>query len=351
MNIDNAVLVRAYKNYIPMNKRLNPSCDEMYLKYQSTSDYKSEIKEYVLKEYEKNTGKHLDTWNDNDYQKLEELVLPFLPLSSVYVSTLSFSINGLVHDDMNNFFSEYNVCVIEPLKYHTNDNFVNFTVNDTTIKGSIDLSDHAILLIHKDTYDKLSDTQKKLLNSNYNLEIFNSSLTDTVSNTLKKYGYPSLNLVNSVAKNYIAESENKESAINFINDFAEKNGLSTLRLFDIYTSPFLTEDKDLEAQKKVNDERKLISEIILYYRNKFYDYLLSIAKENGYKMDESKEYYLMSEFRNSQEVLSELVEYLVSTLGLEKLKNIIAIYNQDLIKNYKTNSQIIEELQKKTNER
>ena len=66
MNIDNAVLVRAYKGFIPMDKELVPSCDSFYLNYEKASDYKATIKKYIMKEYENQTGKTLNPWNEED---------------------------------------------------------------------------------------------------------------------------------------------------------------------------------------------------------------------------------------------------------------------------------------------
>lgn len=341
LNLENTVLVRAYKNYIPYSKIIRPSCEEKYLNYDSTSDYRSIIQKEFIKEYQKQTGKTLNIWEEENYKIIDESIKNLLPLSSTYVSTLSFSINGLVHDDMNNFFSEYNVCIIEPLKYHTSDDFINFNVNDTTIKGSIELSSEAILVIKKEYYESLKEEEKAQLNSIYKINLFEGSLKEAVDTTLKDNNYPSLNLINKRELKYIEDSEEKQSALQFINKFAEDNKLSKLRLFDIYTSPFMELEEDKEAQSKLVDEIENINKIKIYYRNNFYDYLIKIAKDNGMELDEMSEYYLKSEYSNSIDVLEEIVKYILEKVGFNKYSKLINEYNKQLIENYKTNSEII----------
>ena len=341
LDLNNAMLTRAYKNYIPQNKVLKPSCEEKYLNYEITSDYKDVIRKIFIKEYEKKHKKVLNIWNDDDHKIINEGIKFLLPLSSTYVSTLSFSINGLVHDDTNNFFSSYNVCILEPLKYHLNDNFLNFNVNDTTIKGSITLSDEAMILINKEYYNTLTKEEKENLRQIYKIYIFEGPLKEAVNKVLQENNYPSLNLINQKKSKYIEDSEVKESALEFINSFAKENHLSKLRLFDIYTSPFLENEADITAASKVKDEAQLIYEIKIYYRNKFYEYLLDLVTLYGLDLNDTEKYYLMSKYANSKKVLEKIVTYLVEKLGFDKYQEIIEKYNKHIIENYESNEKII----------
>lgn len=341
LDLSNAILVRAYQNYIPYSKTIKPSCEEKYLNYEQVSDYKKIIRREFIKEYERQTGKILSVWDEEENKIINEGIRKLLPLSSTYVSTLSFSINGLVHDDMNNFFSQYDICVLEPLKYHINDDFVNFNVNDTTIKGSIELSDEAILVIRKELFESLTKEEKEKLISIYKIHLFEGSLKDGVENALHNNNYPYLNLINRKESQYIEDSEIKESALKFINDFAEHNHLSKLRLFDIYTSPFLETTEDKIAQSKVSDEIKLINDIKMYYRNSFYEFLVERSEENGLEITEMDKYYLMSEYANSEEILEKIVTYLIQKIGFNNYGQLISEYNRQLIENYRTNSEIV----------
>ena len=84
----------------------------------------------------------------------------------------------------------------------------------------------------------LSKEEKEKLISIYKIHLFEGSLKDGVENALHNNNYPYLSLINRKESQYIEDSEIKESALKFINEFAEHNHLSKLRLFDIYTSPF-----------------------------------------------------------------------------------------------------------------
>lgn len=349
MNKDNTVLVRAYNHFIPFSKELKPSCDEMYLKLDHFSDHQRVIQKLYIKYYEQTTGETINVWNEEEYAKLKEDITPLLPLTSDYVSTLSFSLNGLVCDDINNFFSKYDVCIIDPLKYHQDDNFISFCVNDTTIKGSVKLSDDAILVIKDETYNLLNDSQKDILNSQYHLEVFNGSLKKGVEEALKKYEYPALDIINSRENKYIADGPEKESAVNFINEYAISNKLSKLRLYDIYTAPKMYEEADIIAQEKISDEIDNSADIKDYYRHNFYEYLVNVASEYGYTIDEVEQYYLYSDFSNSYDVLEELVKYLIERLGFKGYSELIAKYNNDLVNNYKSNAEILNEIQQNKN--
>ena len=93
---------------------------------------------------------------------LEQALSEYLPLTSSYTSTLSFSLNGLVPDDMNNKFSDMLVAVIDPIKYHQNEDYVNIDAIDTTIKGSIKTSEEAILVIEQNYFLGLTEEEKLL---------------------------------------------------------------------------------------------------------------------------------------------------------------------------------------------
>lgn len=342
MNLDDVVLVRATRKHLPLDGELRPSCYGRYLKKRDISDYNNiifrKIKEYQKEKY----GKEYKLWEEDDRKEFSEIVDSYLPFTSSYTSTLSFSLNGLVPDDMNNFFSDYKVAVLDPLKFHMDDtDFVNFNVIDTTTKGIMKVSSNAILLIDKVLFESLSDEIKNNLNNNYKVEIFEGNLKDAISFTLKKYGYPSLPLVQRVEENYIEDCPEKQDMINIQSQVANYLGVSTLRLFDLYTSSSLS-GVNQQSQDKIADELENTHKVKKYYRDLFYSFLEEKARLYGMNLDEQEKFYLYSKYSNSKIVLSKMLDYIISSCGgLVSFKKIIAEFNDYILNNYLTNDEIV----------
>lgn len=341
MNLDNVVLVRAM-GHLPLDGVLVPSSEGKYLKYKVTDEYYYIIKREVQKKLEAQLGRSLAVWEDEDKMLLEQALSEYLPLASSYTSTLSFSLNGLVPDDMNNKFSEMLVAVIDPIKYHQSEDYVNIDAIDTTIKGSLKVSSEAILVIEENYFLSLSEDEKMNLMSNYKIEIFNGSLKDAISSTLQKYNYPSIPLVQRKELNDIEECSEKDSLITFQDEFAKEHNASRLKLQQLYMYPISSmSGVDIPAAEKVQSDfnKNLIVE--KYYKERFYEFLISKAEGYGLSLTEEEKYYLFSEFSNSEEVLEKLVKSIIQLVGIEEYKLIIKEYNELVIENYLTNEEII----------
>lgn len=341
MNIENVVLVRAMDN-LPIDNALIPSCNGKYLTKSGVNDYYYVIKRYVKVYLEEKLGRQLNLWEEKDNEILNKYINDYLPLTSTYTSTLSFSLNNLVPDDINNKFSEMKLAVIDPIKNHQEEDFVNIDAIDTTIKGSILTSSDAILVIQESYFLGLSEEERHNLMSNYKVEIFNGTLKDAVENTLVKYNYPVLPLIQKRELNDILDSPLKESMINFENEFAVLRNASRLKLQQLYTYPVSTlSGLDVEAAEKVKSDfnKNLIVES--YYKNNFYSYLLAKIEEFGLILSDEEKYYLFSDYSNSEEVLQKVVGVLIEKLGYENYKMIIEQYNQNIIDNYLTNDEIV----------
>lgn len=342
MKLEDIVLVRATKSHLPLNGELRPSCYDRYLKKGDISDYNDLISQKI-KEYQKEKyGKVYKLWEEKDRKEFSEIKKLYSPYTSVYTSTLSFSLNGLVPDDMNNFFSDYKVAVLDPLKPHLDDtDFVNFHVIDTTTKGIMKVSDSAILVIDKTLYESLNSEIKNNLNRYYKIETFEGDLKSAVSHTLRKYGYPALPLIQRVEENYIEDCPEKQSMIKMQEDVAKYLDISTLRLFYLYTSNSLDEF-DQKSQNKIIDEKKNIETVKKYYRDLFYNFLEEKAKMYGLDLEDGERFYLYSKFSNSKTVLSKLVDYVIESCGgLEMFKGVIEEFNNYVLNNYLTNDEIV----------
>jgi len=344
MNMENVVLVRAM-SHLPLDGVLKVSCEGMYLKTTNYNDFYHEIKKYVRKDIESKIGRELNTWNnEEDINLLDQEMEKYCTFTSSYTSTLSFSLNGLVPDDINNKFSEMKIAVLDPIRNHTNENYINIDSIDTTIKGSINTSSEAILVIDREYYLSLSEDIKTNLESNYRIELFDGSLKDAVSNTLKKYNFPDISYKqkHEVDDEEILDSEKREELISFQDSFAKEVSASRLKLEFLYLSPLntLTGVDKLSAEKIKGDFNKSL-DIEKYYKHKFYDFLVNELEKNGIILNSEDIYYLYSNYSNSEEILENVVRDLVNCYGLDGVKNLVQVFNQSIIDNYLTNEEII----------
>ena len=343
MNIDNTVLVRAM-NHLPLNGEIVPSCEGKYLKPDGSSDFAFVMRDIVKKELEKELGRPLNLYYESEDEKLLNAAMQDMyPYTSDYTSTLSFSLNGLVPDDINNKFSDMKIAVLEPLKNHTDAEFLSVDVIDTTIKGRINASG-AILLIDSLLFESLDADAKNNLLSNYQVEVFTGSLKEAVKESLVKHGYPALEYNQRREDNYIVDCVEKESMIEFQDTFAESVKASRLRLAQLYMEPFL-HGVDLEAGEKAKADFYKGVEVANYYKNKLYEFLVAKGEEVGIVLSDEEKFYLFSEYSNSKEVLSKLTESLIQAYGgVQSFKMVIQEYNQELVNNYLTSEEIIENM-------
>ena len=203
MNIEEVVLVRA-RNKLPIEGELIPSCEGVYLKFDTLGAFPSTIRNIVKRDLENKLGRPLVLFAESeDAILLDKEMEKFYPYTSSYTSTLSFSLNGLVPDDINNKFSEMKCAVIEPIKYHTDADYLNVSVIDTTTKGRMALSNEAILVCDEATFRSYSKEQQEFLLGRYHVELFTGSLKEAVNNTLRKYNYPVLELNQNKSKSKI----------------------------------------------------------------------------------------------------------------------------------------------------
>ena len=198
MNLENVVLVRAI-NYLPLNGELTPSFQANVLVDDNKSDFFYYIKNKVDKELEAQLGRPLNVFvNPEDKKMQDEMLKKYTVLTGpYYTTTLSFALNGLVPDDRHNTFSNLKIAVLDPIKNHMDKDFVSIDTIDTTIKGKINVSTDAVLLIDNLVYNSLPEDIKNNLNSFYNIKLFNGSLKEAVAGTLKQNNYPALPLVQS----------------------------------------------------------------------------------------------------------------------------------------------------------
>ena len=341
MNLENVVLVRVM-NRIPLDGMLIPSCKGKYLTKKGLSDFKDIIRDIVKKELENKLGRQLNLWIEEDDKYFESIVSEYYPYTSCYTSTLSFSLNGMVPDDINNNFSEKKVAVIDPIKYHQNEDFVTVDVIDTTIKGDMKVSPEAILVIDESVFNSLSQDDQNNLLINYKVEVFKGHLRDAVPSILTKYNYPALPLIQKRDYKDILDCPERGSMLHFQDAFADVVGASRLKLQYLYTKPidFLYSiDKKVAPKVQSDFKKNLIVEN--YYRSQLYNFLVSKLEESGIVLSDEEKYYLFSNYSDSKIILEKLVNALCNVHGLDGMQQIVAQFNQNMMDNYLTNDEIV----------
>ncbi len=343
MNIDNVVMVRAM-SHLPLNGELIPSCEGVRLEYEKMSDFNSFLQNVVEQELEKQLGRPLNLYYESPDALLRDKILTEYRIlkGAYYTSTLSFSLNGIVPDDNTCEFSKLPIAVIDPIKNHQTANFVNINQIDTTIKGRLKVSPDAILVIDEDLYNSLNDDIKMNLASNYKIELFKGDLKTAINNTLHKYNYPSLSLSDRVSKNYIEDCEEKESMLNFIDEFAKIFKLSKLRLDFLYRTPKFYEEENQIAHDKVNDDFYDNLKVEKYYKHQLYRFLITKADNLGILITDEEKIYLFTERPEGKEAMERITFELINAYGgLENFKSFINEYNEFAKNNYLTNDEII----------
>lgn len=260
MNINNVAMVRAM-NHIPFDGELIPSCEGKRLVPDKNSDFAYFMRDIIRKELEKRLGRSLNLWEDTEDKKLfEETLSNYATLTGdYYTTTLSFSLNGMVPDDINNNFTDMKIAVIDSIRNYKDADFITIETIDTTIKGRVKVSNEAILLIEQNLFQSLNEEQKSNLVNNYQLKLFTGSLREAVDKTLKESNYPVLPLIQKREKKNIEDCPERESMLEFEDQFAMAVKASRLRLENL-TIKYggSTIEADQIAHEKLEEELPIL---------------------------------------------------------------------------------------------
>ena len=346
MNIDNVVLVRAMNN-LPLNGELIPSYEGQRLVNDNKSEFYYFIRKCIQNNLEQQLGRSLLLYTDSpDFNLMEKVMKDYsIATGDYYTTTLSFALNGLVPDDINNKFEDMKMAVLEPIKNQTNADFVTIETIDTTIKGRIKTSYEAILLIEYEFFSRLSQEEKENLKSNFKINFFEGNLKDAVNKTLIENGYPALPLIQKRELKNIEECPEKESMLEFEDKFSLAVGASRLRLQDLtfmYSSGTSVDEK---AHDKLAEEHTNTLKIEEYYKNQLYEFLLNKAESFGIEVSDKDKYYLFTDYQEGIDAMESITTSLISAFGgIENFKQFIYEYNNYVQENYLTNKQIISSL-------
>lgn len=349
MNINNVVLVRAMNN-LPLNGELIPSCEGQRLVVDNQSDFSYFMRACVRTYLEQKLGRELVLFIDSpDAQLLESTMQDYsIVTGDYYTTTLSFALNGLVPDDINNQFSTMKMAILEPLKNQIHSNFVTIETIDTTIKGRMKTSAEAILVIEREYFSQLPQVEQVNLTKNYSVKMFDGNLKDAISNTLIENGYPALPLIQKKEMANIDDCPEKQSMLAFEDKFSASVGASRLRLQYLTYMYGGGTEVDRIAHDKIEEEHTNTLIVQEYYKNQLYSFLLNKAQSFGIKVSEEDKYYLFTSYDEGTEVMKRIVRSLIETHGgLENFKQFIQEYNNYVNENYLTNQQIVSSVNNK----
>ena len=333
MDINNIALVRA-TNVIPFDGEVKPISETAYIRKNTNSEFAISVRNMLSKQEgwpEMDWSKYTDEYFEEVSKKQDELLKQYIPYSSDYNSMVLWALNGLVPDDMNNKFSDKTCAIIEGLSEQIDNNNVKSLVpTDTAIKGSIKLSDQAIILINKDRYEKLTQEQKEQLNSlELTIKVFEGDLKENVDKTLEETGRytPETLTLTREDKGY-RQSETSEDTLETIGNIAKERNIAQVLFYNIIMQQNDEMDKLQDVKYEFENSRKIDE----FYRKEFFKYLI-----DNMDIDEELQWKIL-ECGNVQVYLDELCEE-IQEIGIDKYKKIVTKYN-DSIEELKENGKL-----------
>ncbi len=333
--LENAIyrlaLVRV-SNIVPKSQTILPISEEPYLtkNYNGANKFINSLSDMLLQSGVIPMLTDFSEEGIKQYaEKQEQILEEYSPYTSDYNSTLLFSINGIVPDDINNTFSNKTCAIIEPLMNQINKGkCVSLIPTDTAFKGEMTLSPDAIVLIKKDRYDGLAPEEKERLKSlNLTVEIFEGEIKKAIETKLEENGYIVEDLSLSAEKDHNISRETRKA----IDDIAEKKDIAKARYFNILNR----KTSDVDKLDSVKDEASSILKVKEYYQDIFYTYLLNNLPIDEFEGEKG-------EILSAEELKKDLMTYKdakvytdilcsgIKKVGLDKYKDIVTIYNKRL---------------------
>lgn len=219
--------------------------------------------------------------------------------------TIHFTINGLVENTMYGNF-DYPYTILEPLKYHINDNSLkSLRVEDTYFDDDIELSSEAIVLMNEEDYLKIKD---KVDLSTMNIRTYQGIINDAIKNILNSLGYDTFLINNNGYVDGLTPGTKDKEMYDFIRNYAEEYKISQDRHF---YSDINHEDIIARNEEAIETDKRHV----LYILDNV-DADPTLKEEIRILLDE-----------NYKEELDKRLELLVNTIGLETIKRLTKEFN------------------------
>ena len=328
MNINNIALVRA-TNVMPLDGIVKSISNSSYLKKDSGLEFSYKmcdlLKELGVIPPDDPTKMYDPDYYDESVALTSKILKEYMPYVSDYNSMVLFSINGICPDDnehgfANNTFSDKRIGIIEPLSEHI-DKVISLVPTDTAIKGNVELSKDAIVLVDEKLYELLNEEEKTVLHNNiFTIKTFNGSLKEAITKELansNRYTPETLSL--SASTGGVMPSETSETLKECLNNIAKTYGLSQMKYFNLLTS----RDKTIPKYEEVCNEYDNAYAVLAYYMKIFLHELLSHYNAPDYMINRIDKKFNYGPF--ILEVINIIKEH-----GIEDYKVFLDRYNKAL---------------------
>ena len=322
MDIKNIALVRA-TNVIPVDGVVRPISAVPYLRKEKDTEFSTSMRDLLrrkglLKEVDWTKPDEINKISKENTKTLEQ----YVPYNSDYNSMVLWSLNGLVPDDMNNTFSDKTCAIIDGLAEQIEQSeMVSLVPTDTAIKGNVNLSNKATILIDKDRYETLSLEEKdKLAKLNLNVTIFQGNLKEAVNEALIRKGrYTAETLSLAREDDGYIKSDTSDEVRRTIRDVANERNIAQVLHWSVITG----QNDELDKLENVKDDFENGCIVKDLYKRAFFEYLFSKMNiDNG-----TKEYALY--FPDSSKYMEDLCDE-IGRIGIDKYKSLVDEYNKSL---------------------
>ena len=322
MDIKNIALVRA-TNVIPVDGVVRPISAVPYLRKEKDTEFSTSMRDLLrrkglLKEVDWTKPDEINKISKENTKTLEQ----YIPYNSDYNSMVLWSLNGLVPDDMNNTFSDKTCAIIDGLAEQIEQSeMVSLVPTDTAIKGNVNLSNKATILIDKDRYETLSLEEKdKLAKLNLNVTIFQGNLKEAVNEALIREGrYTAETLSLAREDDGYIKSDTSDEVRRTIRDVANERNIAQVLHWSVITG----QNDELDKLENVKDDFENGCIVKDFYKRAFFEYLFSKMNiDNG-----TKEYALY--FPDSSKYMEDLCDE-IGRIGIDKYKSLVDEYNKSL---------------------
>lgn len=322
MDIKNIALVRA-TNVIPVDGVVRPISAVPYLRKEKDTEFSTSMRDLLrrkglLKEVDWTKPDEINKISKENTKTLEQ----YMPYNSDYNSMVLWSLNGLVPDDMNNTFSDKTCAIIDGLAEQIEQSeMVSLVPTDTAIKGNVNLSNKATILIDKDRYETLSLEEKdKLAKLNLNVTIFQGNLKEAVNEALIREGrYTAETLSLAREDDGYIKSDTSDEVRRTIRDVANERNIAQVLHWSVITG----QNDELDKLENVKDDFENGCIVKDFYKRAFFEYLFSKMNiDNG-----TKEYALY--FPDSSKYMEDLCDE-IGRIGIDKYKSLVDEYNKSL---------------------
>lgn len=324
MDIKNIALVRA-TNVIPVDGVVRPISEVPYLHKEKGTEFFFAMNDLLKK---KGILKEIDWTKPDEISEIDrennEILKQYMPYNSDYNSMVLWSLNGLVPDDMNNTFSNKTCAIIEGLAEQIEQSeIVSLVPTDTAIKGNINLSNKATILISKERYELLSQEEKEqIAKLNMNITIFEGDLKQAVDKELvreNRYTAETLSLRRE-DDGYI-KSDTSDEVRETVHGVANERKIAQVLHWNVITG----QNDELDKLVNVKDEFKNSLVVSDFYKRAFLQYLFSkMDIDNKVKGDAL---YLPESSQYMQALCDE-----IDRIGIDKYKSLVDEYNKSLEK-------------------